>query len=51
MGKTFDWTVRYEDKTTIYEDGYECEQYAKEYAEEARSDGYKNVTYYKKNDH
>jgi hypothetical protein len=44
----FNWIVKYEDDKSIYEDGYLDEKTAKEYCEEAKSEGYKNVSYFKK---
>jgi hypothetical protein len=44
----FNWVVKYEDESTIYEDGYLDEQTAKEYYEEAKALGYKKVSYFKK---
>lgn len=39
----FKWVLTYQDENTIYEEGYLLEQYALEYAEEKKLDGYKNV--------
>ena len=44
----FDWVVQYKCGNTIYEDEYTNEQHAREYAEEAKVEGYENVNYYKK---
>jgi hypothetical protein len=44
----FKWIVKYEDDKRTYEDGYLDEQTAKEYYEEAKAEGYINVSYFEK---
>jgi hypothetical protein len=44
----FKWIVKYEDDKRFYKDSYTNEKIAKEYYEELKEKGYKNVSIHKK---